>query len=96
MPLVQGRQAVIDDVCEEIEDYLVAAGLNEVMTYSFINPNSFDKILLDEADSRRGAIELINPLSDEFKVMRTSMLPGMLNTAAYNQARQAESVKILK
>lgn len=96
MPLVQGRQAVIDDVCEEIEDYLVAAGLNEVMTYSFINPNSFDKILLDEADSRRGAIELMNPLSDEFKVMRTSMLPGMLNTAAYNQARQAESVKILK
>ena len=96
MPLVQGRQAVIDDVCEEMEDYLVAAGLNEVMTYSFINPNSFDKILLDEADSRRGAIELMNPLSDEFKVMRTSMLPGMLNTAAYNQARQAESVKIFE
>ena len=96
LPLVQGRQAVIDDVCEEIEDYLVAAGLNEVMTYSFINPNSFDKILLDEADSRRGAIELMNPLSDEFKVMRTSMLPGMLNTAAYNQARQAESVKIFE
>lgn len=96
LPLVQGRQAVIDDVCEEIEDYLVAAGLSEVMTYSFINPNSFDKILLDEADSRRGAIELMNPLSDEFKVMRTSMLPGMLNTAAYNQARQAESVKIFE
>ena len=67
LPLVQGRQAVIDDVCEEIEDYLVAAGLNEVMTYSFINPNSFDKILLDEADSRRGAIELMNPLSDELR-----------------------------
>ena len=96
LPLVQGRQAVIDDVCEEIEDYLVAAGLNEVMTYSFINHNSFDKIPLDEADSRRGAIELMNPLSDEFKVMRTSMLPGMLNTAAYNQARQAEYVKIFE
>ena len=96
LPLVQGRQSVIDDVCEEIEDYLVAAGLNEVMTYSFINPNSFDKMLLPENDSRRQAIELMNPLSDEFKVMRTCMLPGMLNTAAYNQARQAESVKIFE
>ena len=79
LPLVQGRQAVIDDVREEMEDYLAAAGLNEVMTYS-----------------RRSAIELMNPLSDEFKVMRTSMLPGMLNTAAYNQARQADSVKIFE
>ncbi len=96
LPLVQGRQAVIDDVCEEIEDYLVAAGLSEVMTYSFINPNNFDKMLLAETDSRRAAIELMNPLSDEFKVMRTSMLPGMLNTAAYNQARQADSVKIFE
>ena len=61
-----------------------------------MNPHSFDQSLLDEADSRRGAIDLMNPLSDEFKVMRTSMLPGMLNTAAYNQARQAESVKIFE
>ena len=96
LPLVQGRQAIIDDVCEGIEDYLVAAGLSEVMTYSFINPNNFDKMLLAETDSRRAAIELMNPLSDEFKVMRTSMLPGMLNTAAYNQARQADSVKIFE
>ena len=96
LPLVQGRQAVIDDVREEMEDYLAAAGLNEVMTYSFINPNNFDKMLLAEDDARRSAIELMNPLSDEFKVMRTSMLPGMLNTAAYNQARQADSVKIFE
>ncbi len=96
LPLVQGRQAVIDDVREEMEDYLAAAGLNEVMTYSFINPNNFDKMLLADNDARRQAIELMNPLSDEFKVMRTSMLPGMLNTAAYNQARQAESVKIFE
>lgn len=96
LPLVQGRQAVIDDVCEDIEDYLVAAGLSEVMTYSFINPNNFDKMLLADNDSRRQAIELMNPLSDEFKVMRTSMLPGMLNTAAYNQSRQADSVKIFE
>ena len=89
LPLVQGRQAVIDDVCEELEDYLVAAGLSEVMTYSFINPNNFDKMLLGETDSRRAAIELMNPLSDEFKVMRTSMLPGMLNT---RQGISAQSV----
>lgn len=96
LPLVQGKQAVIEDVRDSIEDYLVAAGLSEVMTYSFIHPNSFDKLCLDENDSRRHGIELMNPISDEFKVMRTTMLASILNTVSHNLSRQSESVKIFE
>jgi phenylalanyl-tRNA synthetase beta chain len=94
--LVQGKQDVAEDVKDRIEDYLAAAGLNEVVTYTFVNNNIFDKLLLAQDDYRRKVIEIMNPLSDDFKVMRTSMVPSLLATAAYNLARQLESVKIFE
>ena len=96
LPLVQGRQAVIEDVRDSVEDYLASAGLSEVMTYSFIHPGSFDKLELPADDERRQVIELMNPISDEFKVMRTTLVPSILSTVAYNLARQSESVKIFE
>ena len=96
LPLVQGRQDVIEDVRESVEDYLAAMGLNEVMTYSFIHPSSLDKLELAANDERRTVIELMNPISDEFKVMRTTMVPSILNTVAYNLAHQSDSVKIFE
>ncbi len=94
--LVQGRQMVIEDVRDEIQDYMAAAGLDEVMTYSFIHANTFDKLQLSADDSRRKAIEIINPISDEFKTMRTTMAPSLLATAAYNLARQNTKVCIFE
>ena len=53
LPLVQGRQDVIEDVRDSVEDYLASVGLSEVMTYSFIHPCSFDKLELPADDERR-------------------------------------------
>lgn len=66
------------------------------MTYSFIHPCSFDKLELPADDERRRFIEVMNPISDEFKVMRTTLVPSILSTVAYNLARQSESVKIFE
>ena len=96
LPLVQGRQDVIEDVRDSVEDYLASVGLSEVMTYSFIHPCSFDKLELPADDERRRFIEVMNPISDEFKVMRTTLVPSILSTVAYNLARQSESVKIFE
>lgn len=96
LDVVQGRQDVIEDVRDTIEDYMVTAGLDEVMTYSFIHPSSFDKLLLTAEDERRKVIELLNPITDEFKVMRTTMAPSLLATASYNLARQHSNVGIFE
>lgn len=93
LPLVQGRQDVIEDVRDWVEDYLASIGLSEVMTYSFIHPNSFDKLELSADDSRRIGIEVMNPISDEFKVMRTTMVPmhfkyRFLQSGPSNRQRQ--------
>ena len=67
-----------------VRDLLVAHGFNEVVNFSFISPESYEKILLAGYDPRRSAIKLRNPLVEEQSVMRTSLLPGLLETAARN------------
>lgn len=67
-----------------LKDLLVAQGFNEIITYSFIHPDSFDKILLPSGDARRNTIGVLNPLSEDQSVMRTIMLPGLVETAARN------------
>lgn len=94
--LAQGRQSVPDDVKDSIQDILVGAGLNEVMTYTFINENMFDKLALPEDDARRRVIRVLNPITDDFQVMRTTMVPSLLNTAGYNAARQQERIAIFE
>ena len=94
--MAQGRQSQVDDVKDLVQNYLSGVGLDEVMTYSFINENTFDKLGLAAEDGRRKVIALINPITDDFKVMRTTLVPSLLSVANYNLARQAERVAIFE
>jgi phenylalanyl-tRNA synthetase beta chain len=67
-----------------VKDLLVAQGLSEVINYSFVAPSSCEKILLPPEDFRRKGVALLNPISDELSVMRTTLLPGLLETAVKN------------
>ena len=91
LSMAEGKQSVLEDVRDKIQDYMVAAGLDEVMTYSFVNENIFDKLQLAKDDVRRKTIALMNPITDDFKVMRTMLFPSLLNSASYNLARQADN-----
>ncbi|MBK1716183.1 phenylalanine--tRNA ligase subunit beta [Thiocystis violacea] len=70
---------------------LVDRGFQEVITYSFVSP---EIQALVEPDAR--TLRLANPLSAELSVMRTSLWPGLLQTAAYNRARQMERIRIFE
>lgn len=72
----------------EIEDYikksLTAMGLNEITTYSFISPKSYDKIDLPMDSIKRRNIVIMNPLGDDFSVMRTTLIPNTLDVLSRN------------
>ncbi len=68
----------------KVRDLLVGNGLSEIVNYSFINPSAIDKVLLDENDVRRKMVPILNPLTEEQSVMRTSLLPGLLDVACRN------------
>lgn len=72
---------VIEDL---VRDLLNGMGFNETLTYSFVSPKTVDMINLDKDSDKRNMIKLINPLGDETSVMRTSLLPNMLEVAARN------------
>ena len=75
---------------------MVGAGLSEMMTYSFIKANAYDKILLAADDARRNCIELLNPITDAFSVMRTTMVPSALQTASFNLRNHNNSVALFE
>ena len=81
---------------KKIKEILAACGANEVINYSFINRSHLDKILLPENDLRRKTIDLLNPLSEEQAIMRTSLIPGMLENVLRNYNRRSEDLLIFE
>jgi phenylalanyl-tRNA synthetase beta chain len=67
-----------------LRNHLASQGFNEVINFSFISPDLFDRIMLDETDPRRSIVRLRNPLVEEQSVMRTTLLPSLLNTCVNN------------
>ncbi len=79
-----------------VGDVLVGAGLDEVVTYSFVEPGWFDRLLLTQEDPRHDPIPLANPLSQDQSVMRTMLLPGLLAAAARNVSVREDRVHVFE
>ena len=59
-------------------------GYSEIITYSFISPTAYDKILWGKDDSHRKSFKILNPLGEDTSIMRTTTLPSMLEVLARN------------
>lgn len=70
---------------------LVAAGLNEITTYSFVSPKSLDLINVSEHSILRNAVKLKNPLGEEYSMMRSTLLPNLLEVLGRNFKRSVKS-----
>ncbi|MBC2711978.1 MAG: phenylalanine--tRNA ligase subunit beta [Desulfosarcina sp.] len=76
----------------QVRDLLTGFGFSETINYSFISADSCDRIQLDAHDPRRRHVALLNPISEEQSVMRTTLVPGILETAQRNISRQQNSL----
>lgn len=70
--------------CNKINNTLLACGASEIATYSFISPKAYDKIRLGSEDPLRSSVVIRNPLGEDTSVMRTTMLPSMLEVLSKN------------
>ncbi|MBQ9437412.1 MAG: phenylalanine--tRNA ligase subunit beta, partial [Lachnospiraceae bacterium] len=70
------------------------AGFSQAETFSFESPKVFDKLLLSENDGLRKAITISNPLGEDFSIMRTSTVNGMLTSLSTNYNRRNKNVKL--
>ncbi len=71
-------------------------GFTETITYSFDSELSRDRLRLKEKDPRRELIHILNPLTEDQAVMRTSLIPGMLESMGYNIAQQLKNLKLFE
>lgn len=80
----------------EVRDCLVAHGMNEIINYSFTCADAADRLMLAADDPRRSTIGLSNPLVEEHAVMRTSLLPGLLDTVARNMSFRSLDLRLFE
>lgn len=77
---------------DNVKSNSIAVGLNEILTYSFVSPRGVDKLNLAENDERREFVKIINPLGEETSVMRTTLIPNMLDVISTNLSHKVEEV----
>jgi len=81
---------------ETIREMMVGFGFTEAINYSFISANSNDYLRLDANDIRRQTVQVMNPLSEDQSVMRTSLIPGLLTTLQRNLSQQQKRLKLFE
>ncbi|MBR2188463.1 MAG: phenylalanine--tRNA ligase subunit beta [Eubacterium sp.] len=81
----------IEEKARDVAEY---CGFSQGMCYSFESPKVFDKLLLDADDPLRSAIRIANPLGDDFSIMRTTPLNGILTSLSTNYNRRNKNVRL--
>ncbi len=81
---------------DKIKRLLIAAGMYEISTYSFISSKAVDSLLLAEDDIRRQAVTLLNPLGEEYSTMRTQLLTSMLTVLSTNFNRKIPAARFFE
>ena len=81
----------IEQIARDMAEY---CGFSEGMTYSFESPKVFDKLLIPEGDALRNVITISNPLGEDYSIMRTTTINGMLTSLATNYNRRNKDVRL--
>lgn len=81
----------IEEKARDIAEY---CGFSQGMCYSFESPKVFDRLLLDKEDKLREAVTIANPLGEDFSIMRTISLNGILTSLGTNYNRRNKAVKL--
>ncbi len=77
-------------------ELLTVHGYHEVINYSFTSPAFAERIGLPPGDPRRQALRILNPLAEDISVMRTTLIPGLMETVQYNLSRKNSNLKLFE
>ncbi len=92
----QGAKNAQQKLHDRISDIMVGQGLSEIITYSFINPRHLDWLRLPPGHELRQTVIIRNPLSEEQGIMRTTILPGLLETVKRNINKRNKNLKLFE
>lgn len=90
--MTRGGKPYFRNIQSKTKSMLKSMGYNEILTYSFISPSTYDRLMIPENDSRRDNVRIMNPLGEEYSVMRTTLLGNFLDVISNNQNRNIEEM----
>jgi len=96
MPAEGRRPSPRLDLRNRIKTRMSGLGFTEAVTYSFGSHAASDRLGFASDDPRRSVVAILNPLTEDQAIMRTSMIPGLLETMHYNMAQQVKNLKIFE
>ena len=89
----KSKKQLLEDKAKTVARY---NGFSQAMVYSFESPKVYDKLLLSKEAPERNAITIMNPLGEDFSIMRTLSLNGMLNALSTNYNRRNKNVRLFE
>ncbi len=79
---------------KNIKELMRQSGYSEVINYSFLNPSALDKLRLSPEDIRRKVLKIRNPLKKEEEMLRTTIIPAILDNVRFNVNRGEKSLSL--
>lgn len=89
----KNQKQKLDDLVIET---MIASGINQSISYSFVSPKVFDKINIPQDSILRNVVKIKNPLGEDYSIMRTSTLPSMMESLARNYSRSNEVARLFE
>ena len=89
-----GRLTAKQSYEQAMKAALCSVGYSEICTFSFISPKYYDKINMPAEDARRTSVVITNPLGEDTSVMRTTLMPSMLEVLAHNDSHHGDGAAL--
>lgn len=94
--VMEARQSARQAFSDRIRRVLASLGMDEARSFAFTHPSLFDKLNVPEDSELRRAIPIMNPLTDEYPLVRTTLLTNLFENAVRNFSRKNEDIRIFE
>lgn len=94
--ITHGKLNTLQKYTDDVKQVLIGCGYSEIYTYSFISPKVFDKINAPRNNPLRKVITLLNPLGEEQSIMRTTLVPNMMDAISFNLNQKVEEIRLFE
>ncbi|MEW9095073.1 MAG: phenylalanine--tRNA ligase subunit beta [Clostridiaceae bacterium] len=81
---------------DSIVEVLIGSGLNQSISYSFVSPKVFDKVLIPKESPIRNVVKIRNPLGEDYSIMRSTSIPSIMEALARNYSRSNERARLFE
>ncbi|PJI09689.1 MULTISPECIES: phenylalanine--tRNA ligase subunit beta [Clostridium] len=95
-PSIRTGKSKDQEIKDDVIDILISSGLNQSINYSFVSPKIYDKLLIPKDSPLRNAVEIRNPLGEDFSIMRTTTIHSMMESLVRNYSHSNEEAKLFE